>query len=158
MAYTVDIEERSTLGIESSPKADKLAGIRTNEARYFMENFNHEFKVVPAGEDPRALSYVENILKVEQDIVFTAKPLEVSAFKIDDLKFAYVFYEDGLVVNVMYSVDDPDNRAVGFKLSEGMEVPKELDGKFEFSDQKSTLTGVTRGSYFLIKGRYKPPF
>ena len=36
-------------------------------------------------------------------------------------------------VNVMYSIDDPKKRAVGFKLSEAMEVPKELDGKFKFA-------------------------
>jgi len=47
---------------------------------------------------------------------------------------AHVFYEDGLEVNVMYTVDDPKKRAVGFKLSEGMEVPKEL-GKFKLPDR-----------------------
>jgi hypothetical protein len=66
---------------------------------------------------------------------------------------AYVFYEDGLAVNVMYSIDDPKKRAVGFKLSEGMEVPEEL-GKFKFARQKSKLAGTIRGSYFVVKGEY----
>ena len=34
-----------------------------------------------------------------------------------------MFYESGLSINVMYTVDDPKKRAVGFKLSAGMDVP-----------------------------------
>jgi hypothetical protein len=90
---------------------------------------------------------------LERDIEFAAKPLETSRFQVENIKFAYVFYEDGLVVNVMYTVDDPKKRAVGFKLSEGMEVPKEL-GKFKFARQKSKLAGTIRGSFFVIKGEY----
>jgi hypothetical protein len=73
---------------------------------------------------------------------------------VENIKFAYVIYEDGLVVNVMYTVDGPKKRAVGFKLSEGMEVPKELEGKFKFARQKSKLAGTIRGSFFVIKGEY----
>ena len=47
---------------------------------------------------------------------------------------------------------DP-KRAVGFKLSEGMEIPAEL-GSFKFARQKSKLAGTIRGSYFVIKGEY----
>jgi len=54
----------------------------------------------------------------------------------------------------MYAIGDPKKRAVGFKLSEGMEVPKELDGKFKFARQKSKLAGTIRGSFFVIKGEY----
>ena len=53
----------------------------------------------------------------------------------------------------MYARDDPKKRAVGFKLSEGMEVPAELSG-FKFARQKSKLAGTIRGSYFVIKGEY----
>lgn len=67
---------------------------------------------------------------------------------------AYVFYEDGLVVNVMYAVDDPKKRAVGFKLSEGMEIPTELAGKSKFARPKSALAGTIRGSFFVMKGEY----
>jgi len=66
----------------------------------------------------------------------------------------YVFYESGLSVNVMYSLNNPKKRAVGFKLSEGMEVPEELEGKFKFARQKSKLAGTIRGSFFVIKGEY----
>ncbi|HEX2713009.1 MAG TPA: hypothetical protein VHM88_12490 [Candidatus Acidoferrales bacterium] len=54
----------------------------------------------------------------------------------------------------MYTIDDPKKRAVGFKLSEGMEVPAELAPRFKFAAQKSKLAGVIRGSYFAFKGDY----
>ncbi len=97
---------------------------------------------------------MNRILKEEREIEFAAKPLETSRFEVEGIRFAYVFYEDGLGVNVMYTVDDPKKRAVGFKLSEGMEVPKELEGKFKFARQKSKLAGTIRGSFFVIKGEY----
>ena len=125
----------STVGVKSSPVADALAGLRANEARYFMNKYKHEFKVVPASESRETLDYVNQVLKKERDITFSAKPLETSRFQVENIKFAYVFYEDGLGLNVMYTVDDPKKRAVGFKLSEGMEVPKELEGKFKFPDR-----------------------
>jgi hypothetical protein len=59
-----------------------------------------------------------------------------------------------LAVNVMYTIDDPKKRAVGFQLSEGTEVPQELDGKFKFARQKSKLAGTIRGSFFVIKGEH----
>jgi hypothetical protein len=67
---------------------------------------------------------------------------------------AYVFYESGLSVNVMYAIEEGGKRAVGFKLSEGMEVPEELAPHFRFARQKSKLAGVIRGSFFVIKGEY----
>jgi hypothetical protein len=51
----------------------------------------------------------------------------------------------------MYIVDDPRKRTVGFKLSDGMEVPAELVSRFKFAQQKSKLAGTIRGSYLDIK-------
>jgi hypothetical protein len=154
MSKIVGFENVSVAGLESSPVADALAGLRANEARYFMNKYKHEFTVAAAGEDQDTLDYVNRILKEERDIEFAAKPLETSRFEVDNIRFAYVFYEDGLVVNVMYTIDDPKKRAVGFKLSDGMDVPKELEGKFKFARQKSVLAGTIRGSFFVIKGEY----
>jgi hypothetical protein len=67
---------------------------------------------------------------------------------------AYVFYESGLSINVMYTIDGPAKRAVGLKLSDGMEVPEELASRFKFARQKSKLAGTIRGSYFIIKNEY----
>ncbi len=84
-----------------------------------------------------------------------SRPLETARFQVEEIKFAYVFHESGLSINVMYTVGDPKRRAVGFKLAEGMEVPEELEGTFKFARQKSKLAGVIRGSYFVIKKEYE---
>ena len=62
-----------------------------------------------------------------------------------------MFYESGLSINVAYTMDDPAKRAVGFKLSDGMEIPTELASRFKFARQKSKLAGTIRGSYFDFK-------
>jgi hypothetical protein len=154
MSYIVDFKNVSTVGLESSPVADALAGLRANEARYFMNKYKHEFTVEPATDSKETIDYVNRVLKQERGIEFAAKPLETSRFQVENIKFAYVFYEDGLGLNVMYTVDDPKKRAVGFKLSEGMEVPPDLAEKFKFAKQKSKLAGTIRGSFFVIKGEY----
>lgn len=153
MSYTVDFVDVSATGLESSPVAAALAGLRANEARYYMNKYKHIFTVVPAEKDPETLNYVSHILKTERKIELQSRPLEVSSFQVENLRMAYVFYEDGLAVNVMYNVEDPKKRAVGFKLSEGMEVPAAL-AKFKFARQKSKLAGTIRGSFFVIKGEY----
>lgn len=149
----VDFEEVSTEGLTSSPVAKALAGLRANEARYYKNKYDHEFTVTPAKDDTRTVEYVSRILK-ERDISIASKPLETSSFTVDGIKMAYVFYESGLSINVMYSIRDKKKRAVGLKLSEGMEVPAELAEKFKFARQKSKLAGVIRGSFFVIKGEY----
>jgi hypothetical protein len=155
LSYIVDFKNVATVGLESSPVSEALAGLRANEARYFMNKYKHVFTVIPASESQETLDYVNRILKEERDIEFAAKPLETSHFQVENIKWAFVFFEDGLEINVLYTVDGPKpKRAVGFKLSEGMEVPKELEGKFKFAKQKSKLAGTIRGSYFVIKGEY----
>ncbi|HTC85726.1 MAG TPA: hypothetical protein VK656_03430, partial [Candidatus Acidoferrum sp.] len=77
-----------------------------------------------------------------------------TGFQVENIRIAYVFYESGLSINVMYTIDDPKRRAVGFKLSEGMEIPEELASKFKFARQKSKLAGTIRGSYFAFKNEY----
>ena len=153
MAYVVDFNNVSTVGLETSPVAEALAGLRANEARYFWNKYKHPFTTVPASESQEALDYVNRILKEERGIEIAAKPLETSRFQVENIKWTYVFYENGLSINVMYTIDDPKKRAVGFKLSEGMEVPEEL-GKFKFARQRSKLAGTIRGSFFVIKGEY----
>ncbi len=154
MSTTVDFLNVSAAGLETSPVAEALAGLRANEARYFMNKYQHEFTVEAAGGSQDTLDYVNRILKEERDLEFASKPLETSRFQVEDIKMAYVFFESGLAVNVMYSIDNPKKRAVGFKLSDGMDVPSELEGRFKFARQKSKLAGTIRGSFFVIKGEY----
>jgi hypothetical protein len=154
MGYAVDFVTVSTVGLESSPWADALAGLRANEARYFKNKYDHTFIVEPAAKAKKVVEYVHRILKDERDIVIASPALEATSFQVETIKFSYVFYESGLSINVMWDVDDPKKRAVGFKLSDGMEIPDELATKFKFARQKSKLAGTIRGSYFVIKGQY----
>ena len=55
---------------------------------------------------------------------------------------------------MLYTLADAGKRAVGFKLSDGMDVPAELADRFKFARQKSKLAGTIRGSFFVIKGEY----
>ncbi|MFF0456023.1 phage tail protein [Nocardia africana] len=153
MTYTVDFTTVSTEGLESSPVAEALAGLRANEARYFKNKYDHVFTVEPAKEAQSTVDWVSRILEDERGIVISSRPLEATAFEADGIRFAYVFYESGLSINVMYSIDDSGKRAVGFKLSDGMEIPTELSS-FKFARQKSKLAGTIRGSYFVIKNEY----
>jgi hypothetical protein len=154
MSNIVDFENVSLAGLESSPVAKSLAGLRANESRYFKNKYNHSFTVTSALESKEALNYVNNILLKERNLIIVSKPLETASFVVENIKFTYVFYESGLAINVMYTINDPKKRAVGFKLSEGMDVPLELADKFKFARQKSKLAGIIRGSFFVIKGEY----
>ena len=154
MSYAVDFDTVSTVGVESSPVAPALAGLRANEARYFKNKYDHVFTVEPAAKAKKTIDWVHRILEEERDIVISSPPLEATAFQVENIRMAYVFYESGLSINVMYPIDDPKKRAVGFKLSDGMEVPEELGSRFKFARQKSKLAGTIRGSYFVIKGEY----
>ena len=154
MSYSVDFNTVSTVGLESSPVAAALAGLRANEARYFKNKYDHVFTVEPASKAKPVIDWVHRILKEERDIVIASRPLEATEFQVENIRMAYVFYESGLSINVMYAIEDGGKRAVGFKLSDGMAVPEELDAKFKFARQKSKLAGTIRGSYFVIKGEY----
>ena len=154
MSYSVDFVDVSTVGLESSPVVDALAGLRANEARYFKNKYDHVFTVEPASGAEQEIALVHRILAEERNIVIGSPPLEATTFQVENIRWTYVFYRSGLSINVLYTLDGPSpKRAVGFKLSEGMEIPAELDS-FKFARQKSKLAGTIRGSYFVIKGEY----
>ena len=154
MTHKVDFKNVSMEGVESSPVAAALAGLRANEARYFKNKYDQDFIVIPVSESQDTLDWISKILKEERDIVIASKPLETASLLVEGIKWVFVFYESGLSINVLYTLDNPKKRAVGFKLSEGMEVPKELESKFKFARQKSKLAGIIRGSFFVIKKEY----
>jgi hypothetical protein len=154
VAIEVDFQTVSTEGLESSPVAVALAGLRANEARYFKNKYDHVFQVDSAADAQDEIEYVARILKEERDIIIESKPLEATSFTVDGVQWTYVFYENGLSINVLYTLEESGKRAVGFKLSDGMEVPAELESRFKFARQKSKLAGTIRGSYFVIKGEY----
>ncbi|WP_285586632.1 phage tail protein [Actinomycetospora sp. NBRC 106378] len=154
MPQVVDFQDVSPEGLESSPVAAALAGLRANEARYFRNKFDHVFTVEPASEATGTVDRVTTILAQERDIHIGSRPLEATTFEVDGTRYDYVFYESGLAINVMYGLAEGSKRAVGFKLAEGMEVPEELATRFKFARQRSKLAGTIRGSFFVIKGAH----
>jgi hypothetical protein len=154
MSYVVDFVQVSPEGLESSPVAEALAGLRANEARYFHNKYDHVFATVPAEQAPELTAYVANILKTERDLEISSRPLEACEVEVDGIRWTHIFYESGLSINVLYTLAEGGKRAVGFKLSEGMDVPEELADRFKFARQKSKLAGTIRGTFFVIKGTY----
>ena len=153
MPGVIDFVNVSTEGLETSPHAETLAGLRANEARYFKNKYDAVFETKTAANAKDLVDYVAKVL-LERDIVIASKPLEAVELLVDGIRWTYVFYESGLAINVLYSLEPGGKRAVGFKLSMGMEVPEELASKFKFARQKSKLAGEIRGSFFVVKGEY----
>ncbi len=155
MGHIVDFVNDSTEGVESSPVAEALAGLRANEARYFKNKYDHTFEVHDAGtpEADEIIAWVTGILADERGIVATSPALQAALCEVDGIKWAHVFYESGMAINVLYGIEAGGKRAVGFKLSQGMEVPPELSS-FKFARQRSKLAGEIRGSFFVIKGEH----
>jgi len=153
MVYKVNFDKIETTGLESSPVAEKLAALRANEARYFWNKYQSEFVTMPADENPEILNRIETILK-ERDLIFPYKVLEVSDFVANNIRWSYAFYDNGLEVEIEYSLSKNGKHAVGMKLAHGIDIPKEFIGKYRFVHQKSLLAGNIRGSYFIIKGNY----
>lgn len=153
MSYVVDFVTVSTEGLESSPHAEALAGLRANEARYFRNKYDHVFTTEPAAEVPELVEYVARILREERGIEISSPVLEATQFEVEGLRWTYVFHESGLSINVLYALEPGGKRAVGFKFSDGMDEPEELSA-FKFARQRSKLAGTIRGSYFVIKNEY----
>ncbi|WP_425309969.1 phage tail protein [Ammonicoccus fulvus] len=153
MGHEIDFVNVSTAGLETSPHAEALAGLRANEARYFKNKYDHVFATVPAAETSEVVAWVERILAEERGLVIASPPLEVSVADVDGIDWIHVFYESGLGLNVLYTRADGGKRAVGFKLPDGMDAPEELNS-FKWARQKSKLAGTIRGSYFVIKGEH----
>src|ERR1700748_3704657 len=99
MPYVVDFQDVSTVGLESSPVADALAGLRANESRYFKNKYSHDFTVEPADEAQEVVEWVHRILKEERDPEIASRPLEATAFEVEGIRMAYVFYESVLSIN-----------------------------------------------------------
>ena len=104
MSQVVDFVTVSTAGLESSPHAAALAGLRANESRYFKNKYDHDFTVTPADDAPEVVAWVATILQ-ERNIAIAARPLEVSGADVDGIHWAHVFYESGLAINVLYGVE-----------------------------------------------------
>ena len=90
MSPVVNFETVSKAGLESSPVAAALAGLRANEARYFKNKYDHDFTVEPASKAKAIIDYVHRVLKEERDIVIQSRPLEATRFQVANIRWAYV--------------------------------------------------------------------
>ena len=90
------------------------------------------------------------ILEEERDIVVSSgRPLEATSLPGRQHPNRLRLLRERPVDQRVYTIDDHRKRAVGFKLSEGMEVPPELASRFKFARQKSKLAGTN--SRFLLR-------
>ncbi|EOL47137.1 hypothetical protein RV11_GL002660 [Enterococcus phoeniculicola] len=152
MSYKVNFNEIETIGLEASPVAEALAGLRANEARYFWNKFKYDYVTFPAKKKPEEVNWLKKILIEERNLEFQSKVLEVAIYEDENIYWPEFYFENGMVLNVLYTKNgEKPKRAVGIKLSEGMQIPEELEGKFKFAKQKSKLAGEIRGSYFVLK-------
>ena len=127
MSYIVDFTNVSTVGLESSPVADALAGLRANEARYFKNKYDHMFTTEPASsaKGKKTIAWVHKILKEERGIEI-ASPRSKSLSRLSTASAGpRSSTRAAWPINVLYTLADSGKRAVGFKLSDGMEVPEE---------------------------------
>lgn len=143
-------------GLESSPVAPALAGLRAHEARYFATKYKSDYATAAPSDRADVVVWVEEILRSERDIEFASPVLEVFVYEDDELYWLTLYFQDGLAVNVLWTKADDGKRAVGFKLSVGMNPPEEL-AAFKWVRQRSKLAGEIRGSYFVIKGEHPLP-
>ena len=115
------------------PTVSRLhAGINSEGGRFYLYNFSHSSGTTLNGRVV-GTEAAENL--VDGDVV------QIGPF--------FLHFESaagGLSINVMYSLADGRKRAVGFKLSDGMEIPEELADRFKFARQKSKLAGTLTAS------------
>lgn len=150
MPYAVDSNDVSTVGVQSAPVAPRspIRGRTRPATSRTSTTTSSRWSRRANAKD--AIDWVHRILKEERDIVISSRSLEATAFRVENIRIAYVFYESGLSINAMYTIDDPKKRSLGFKLSEGMEVPRSSP-RGSNSRPSSQLAGTIRGSYFAFE-------
>ncbi len=105
------------MGLQGPPPVAPLwPGCAPNEARYFKNKYDHVFVVEPAADAKEEIDYVARILKDERDIVIESRPLEATSFTVDGVRWTYVFYENGLSINVLYTLEEQETRASAYEV------------------------------------------
>jgi hypothetical protein len=154
ISYAVDFNDVSTVGLESSPVTAALAGLRAHEARYFKNKCDHVFTVKSATPRRRSIGCTGFSSKnATSSFPLGRSRLRPSPSREHPNRLR-LLRERSIDQRDVHPVDDPKKRAVGFKLSEGMEVPAELASRFKFARQRSKLAGTIRGSYFAFHNDY----
>ena len=99
-------QRRLTVGLESVPGGRRTCGFARQRGPLFKNKYGHVFTVERASS-AKTIEWVHRVLKEERGLVIPSRPLEATAFQVENIRMAYVFYESGLSINVMYTVDDP---------------------------------------------------
>ncbi|GAB2028010.1 hypothetical protein [Lactovum odontotermitis] len=146
-----------------------LANLVASEAKYLNEHFKTEMTLYTLEEKPEIYPWLSSIF-AERALNFDdQRPIFVGEYDVADVvdskkfgykdygqaHFAWVIFSSGMDANAAYNLTDKRRRAVGFKLSEGMEIPEVFpENGFKFATMKSKIGGAIRGTYFVAKGEY----
>jgi hypothetical protein len=102
MAYKVNFKEIETIGLEKSPAASSLAGLRANEARYFWNKYHFEYVVYPALDRQKEVAWLKELMKAERQLEFASPILEVAIYEDQNLYWPEFIYQNGMIINVLY--------------------------------------------------------
>ena len=153
MSYEVDFVDVSTVGLESSPVADALAGLRANEARYFKNKYDHVFTVEPAAEAKDAVDWVHRILEGGARHRHRRAPAGGDDHRGREHPVDLRVLRGRPLDQRALSPRRPAEASRRLQALRGHGDPRGARG-FKFARQKSKLAGTIRGSYFKIKGEY----
>src|ERR1700694_4321831 len=70
MSHAVDFVNVSTVGLDSSPVAASLAGLRANEARYFKNKYDQVFTVEPGVKAKESIDWGHRMLMLRHSMVW----------------------------------------------------------------------------------------
>lgn len=161
MPYIVNFKEVETTGLETSPVlmcwlvyVPMRPAISTTNTKSPLRYSRPKKKLKSCPSSRKCWQTPFALIVTPLTIKLPYKALNVTQFEVDGILWSFVFYDNGLAVNVLYTLEDAGKRAVGFKLSNGIEIPQEFEGKFKFARQRSKLAGEIRGTYFNVKGEY----
>lgn len=120
-------------GLEIFLVVEVLVGLCVNEVCYFWNKFKVVYEIFLVLDYLELMVDINYFLKNECNFVFVVKFLEILQFFLENcILWIYVFYEDGLVINILYELDNFKKRVVGLKLLDGMDIFIELVDKFKF--------------------------
>lgn len=95
MPHVVDWRDVTTSGLETSPVAPALAGLRANEARYLHDTYAATSATESGASAEPLISDVARVLLEERGIVIASPALEAAELEVDGIRWTHVFHESG---------------------------------------------------------------
>ena len=153
MSYVVDFTDVSTVGLESSPVAARSPACAPTRPATSRTSTTTSSPSSRRARPRTTIDWVHRILKEERDLVDRVDAARGDHLPGREHPVAYVFYESGLSINVMYTIDDAGSGPSDSSSPTGW-TSRPSSRSFKFARQKSKLAGTIRGSFFVIKGEY----